>query len=57
MGSLEVVLLHKVLKLILLLKHIARGRPCSGLLEHAVHALMPPILLRVTWLDPLDLYA
>jgi hypothetical protein len=50
MGPLIVVILHKALKLILLLEHIARRRPCSGLLEHAVHALMSSILLRVTWL-------
>jgi hypothetical protein len=49
MRPFEVAILHKALKLILLLKHIARWRPCSGLLERSVHTLMSSILQRVTY--------
>ena len=55
MGSLEVELLDEVIEAGLLLEEVG---PCGfgGLLfQGEVHALMPPVLLRVAGLDAFDL--
>jgi len=55
--ALVVVLVDEVLEFGLLLQEIATGRFGGGLFEGQMHALMPAVLLRVPWLDTLDLDA
>ena len=49
-----VVTLDELVKAGLLLQEVVARRLGRFLLECQVHALMAPVLLRVTWFDPLN---
>ncbi|MGY4625424.1 uncharacterized protein YndB with AHSA1/START domain [Bradyrhizobium sp. USDA 4486] len=54
MGALGIELVHEGIEALLLLQAVEARRPGGLLLEGEMHALVPAILLRMTWLDALD---
>ena len=57
MWALIVVLVDEIVEFGLLLQKIARGWSGGGLFEGQMHPFMATVLLRVAWLDALDLDA
>jgi hypothetical protein len=55
MRALVIVAFEEAVELRLLLDEVRRRRPGGLQLQDEVHAFVAPVLLRMAWLDPLDL--